>query len=161
MYSELYNLVRQQGSLIAQLFRLVNVACASCLQTVALRTLWWPGSYLRYSSVSTLLQLVALQLEVRKYLGQTSIKADLFNTKDLLVNMEAYIAYMLLTHWLLDCRQLGPARFLAFEADLTDLEHWFVFHGKGLCRDKCINREDFVHFFPYQFLFLFVWYIYI
>lgn len=27
-------------------------------------------------------------LKVRKYLGQTSIKADLFNTKDLLVNME-------------------------------------------------------------------------
>lgn len=31
---------------------------------------------------------IANPLVVRKYLGQTSIKADLFNTKDLLVNME-------------------------------------------------------------------------
>eukprot|EP00438_Fugacium_kawagutii_P023371 Skav227385 [mRNA] locus=scaffold3148:48971:50886:+ [translate_table: standard] len=31
---------------------------------------------------------IANPLIVRKYLGQTSIKADLFNTKDLLVNME-------------------------------------------------------------------------
>ena len=31
---------------------------------------------------------IANPLMVRKYLGQTSIKADLFNTKDLLVNME-------------------------------------------------------------------------